>query len=120
MSSVPASDLFDQPTTLPIELDPGYVAPEEPIEEMVIPRRPRVGEWVQGFRPVTNGTGLRRGLVMILGRVQQVMAGDYEQGGCIVREWDRRRVRFGSEIFMPWSCVMSRVTVNHYSLTVAS
>lgn len=112
---------------VPVELDPAYIAAEEPIEEAVRPRQPHVGEWVQGYEPVGNGPGHIRSYWVggpFLAQVLEVRDGAYDGdindpklGGCLVRPWQRSRMAFGQPIFMPWCCVLSRTAANAYSLT---
>ena len=108
---------------LPAELDPAYVAPEEPIE--VTGREPRFGEWVNVFRPVPNGDRgeVRRGQDRFLGQVTHVQQAvrltrdDFIPSGVSVRIWSREAMKFTEEFFAPWCCVASRAAVNYYSLT---
>lgn len=102
----------------PVELDPSWIAPKEPIEEAILPRRPRVGEWVNGFHATPNGpSSYRRGQKMVLARVHDLREGNYNAGGVIAEPWNRERLIFNDLVFIPWCCVNSRVAVNHYSLT---
>lgn len=101
----------------PVELDPGYSAPDVPIEEAIQPRQPRVGEWVNCFDTVPNGPGdYRRGQTLFLARVIEVRQGDYTHGGCLVRPWSRASQSFGEAFFTAWCSIISRTQVNRYAL----
>jgi hypothetical protein len=104
---------------LPVELDPAYVQPVEPIEEAVLARQPRVGEWVSCVHPAPNGPdSIKREVEpSMLGQVLEVRAGDWTHGGCTVRVWSRDHMRFIETFFAPWCCIIARTVVNHYSLT---
>lgn len=110
--AVPRDPLEAQMTALsypPVELDPAYVAPAEPIEDAILPRRPEVGGWINGAP--------ERGGPMVLARVLEVREGDYSTGGVVAEPWDRRRQGFDAAVFVPWERVNSRAVVNSYSLT---
>lgn len=81
-------------------------------------RRPAPGEWVNTHKAVPNGDGVRRGVDgPFLAQVIEVRDGDFQNGGCLVRIWDRPSQGFTETIFAPWCCVVSRTQVNHYALT---
>lgn len=112
MPSADAPDLFS--LDRPAELDPAYVAPVETIEELMTPRRPSSGEWVNAVESRICGSGaLVRGPgLTLLARVDEV-----REDGFVIREWKRDRMAFGEPMFVPADCVISRCSVNAYSLT---
>jgi hypothetical protein len=98
---------------LPIELDPDYVAPDEPME--VTGRRPQVGEWLNCHRATPNGDEFIFRATWVdgplLARVERVT-----DEGCLVQLWSRPHMNFIERFFAPWCCILSRTQVNHYSL----